>query len=130
MKLYSRICQIVEKDRTTTQLNQVAVPTNLNAFSFLDQKGPRSLNIVTKKVCVKEIMSENQKIKHKIEHAKSNYSLQALAMHNSRVNAHKSILMAHSPSANKLDPLIKKSEKSFFFLNSSNKVSKNASCFN
>ena len=81
MKLYSRICQIVEQDRKLQSNNQHVVPSNLNAFSFLDQKGPRSLNTIQKKLNVREIETENQKIKQKIQQAKSNYSQQALQKH-------------------------------------------------
>lgn len=61
-----------------------------------------------KKNQIKDIESENQKIKTKIEKAKSNYSISNLEKHKSKVNHHKSILMSYSPSKNKLDPLIKK----------------------
>mmetsp|Transcript_772 Transcript_772/g.1167 ORF Transcript_772/g.1167 Transcript_772/m.1167 type:complete len:94 (+) Transcript_772:243-524(+) len=93
MKLYSRICQIVEQDRKLACSNPTAQPANLNAFSFLDQKGPRSLNAINKKHTVRDIESENQKIKQKIEQAKSSYSLTALQRHSKKTKEHKLILM-------------------------------------
>ena len=67
MKLYSRICKIVEQDRKITCTNPIQQPGNRLAFSFLDQKGPRSLNQVSNKHKYRGIQSENMKIKQKIE---------------------------------------------------------------
>ena len=124
MKLYSRICQIVEQDRKLSCQNPIQMPSNLNAFSFLDQKGPRSLNTISKKNNVREIENENQKIKQKIEQAKSGYSLKALTKHKKAHKQHRQILMQQSPTSSRLDPLIRKSghDRSMF-----GKFSKNVS---
>ena len=109
MKMYSRICHIVEHDRKYVYVNPLAQAVNLNSFSFLDQKGPKTLNNVMKKSVIKDIESENQKIKEKIDKAKSNYSLRALSNHKQKLKQHKHILMANSPSKGKLvDPLVRK----------------------
>ena len=53
MKMYTRICHIVEHDRKYVHANPPAQPVNLNSFSFLDQKGPKTLNNVVKKSVIK-----------------------------------------------------------------------------
>ena len=92
MKLYSRICQIVEHDRKYVFQNPPAQATNLNSFTFLDQKGPRTLNTINKKNQIKDIETENQKIRDKIYKAKSNYSLKGLQKHRDNVTNARSIL--------------------------------------
>ena len=74
--MYNRISDIVQRDRKAFSSN-----TALNSFSFLDQKGPRSLNTINKRNQSKDIENENLKIKAKIEKAKSIYSINALDMH-------------------------------------------------
>ena len=59
MKMYTRICHIVEHDRKYVQANPLAQAVNLNSFSFLDQKGPKTLNNVVKKSVIKDIETEN-----------------------------------------------------------------------
>ena len=59
MKMYSRICHIVEHDRKYVYVNPLAQAVNLNSFSFLDQKGPKTLNNVMKKSVIKDIETEN-----------------------------------------------------------------------
>lgn len=113
MKIYSRICHIVEHDRRYVYTNPHAQAVNLNSFSFLDQKGPKTLNNISKKSVIKEIESENLKIREKIVNAKSNYSLRALSQHKQKMKQHKNILMANSPSKGKLvDPLVRKIDSS------------------
>ena len=85
----------------------------MNSFSFLDQKGPRSLNTINKKNQTKDILNENLKIKSKIEKAKSIYSLNALGMHQKKFNEHKNILRSNSPAIVRNDPLVRKVNRSF-----------------
>ena len=85
----------------------------MNSFSFLDQKGPRSLNTINKKNQTKDILNENLKIKSKIEKAKSIYSLNALDMHQKKFNEHKNILRSNSPAIVRNDPLVRKVNRSF-----------------
>ena len=77
-------------------------------FSFLNQKGPKTLNAVNKKHYFKNIEFENMHIRKKITDAKSNYSIDALSNYNSRYSKHKNILLVKSPSIRKMDPLIDK----------------------
>ena len=68
---------------------------------------------------IRDIESENQKIKAKIEQAKSNYSVKAFSKHINRLTKQKEILMSGSPSRQNLDPLVTKLQKVKF----SNRVS-------
>ena len=77
-------------------------------FSFLNQKGPKTLNALNKKYYFKNIDHENMHLRRKIYGAKSNYSKSALSDYNSRIDTHKSILLVKSPSIKKIDPLVEK----------------------
>ena len=120
MHLYSRIVQIVEKDRKANghikPLHQSS--NNLNSFTFLDQKGPCTLNTVHKKNVINAIESENSWIRDKIQNAKSIYSKKALKDHNQKSSQHRHILLANSPQKGaKVDPLVRKVSKDIFMQN-------------
>ena len=114
MKLYAKISQIVDQDRTVDLgPGNITRSTNMTPFSFLDQKGPKTLNQVIKKNQMSDINAQNKKIKAKIDNARSNYSLKQLDHHAKNFERHKTILMGQSPSVAKLDPLIRKIDHSF-----------------
>lgn len=79
------------------------------------------MNHVNKKNIKKDIECENQKIRSKIENAKSHYTINDINKRNQVLNDHKNILFQQSPSIAKLDPLIRKIETST--IASSKKVS-------
>ena len=121
MKLYQRICQIVEQDRKGVFEHAQSVPRNLRHFSFLDQKGPRTLNSIRKKNVIKDIEQQNLMIKQKINEAKSNYSLQVLEKQTERQKQHRSILQSNSQL--RLDPLVRKVNTSMASNSRQSKVS-------
>ena len=80
-------------------------------FTFLDQRGPKTLNSILKKNQIKSIEVENAKIHKQIKNAKSAYSRTALNSYNARIDNFKELRMAASPSLQRLDPLVAKREK-------------------
>ena len=82
MALYAKISNIVDQDRTIEPQQPAHIRgNNLTPFSFLEQKGPRTLNHLNKKTAMKGINLENQKIKAKLDNVKSNYSLKMMDNH-------------------------------------------------
>ena len=61
---------------------------NLKDFSFLNQKGPKTLNALNKKQYFKNIDFENKHLRSKINGAKSNYGKAALSLYNQRISTH------------------------------------------
>ena len=78
LKLYKKITHIVDHDRRNTRDYEHQGVVANQSFSFLDQKGPKTLNIINKKHRIEGINHENRKIKQKIETASSSYSLSHL----------------------------------------------------
>ncbi|TNV85586.1 hypothetical protein FGO68_gene15586 [Halteria grandinella] len=75
---------------------------------WLIQYGPRSLNFINKKQEGIRVMQENQMLKDKIEKARSSVGRDEIARHQDKLDIHKRILMEHSPSRARIDPLVKK----------------------
>ena len=81
---------------------------NLKDFSFLNQKGPKTLNALNKKKYFKNIDFENMHLRNKINGAKSDYGKAALSQFTQKINTHQNILLIKSPSKKNIDPLIER----------------------
>jgi len=60
---------------------EIGTNSHKRLISFLDRAGPVSLNTVSRRHEFKAIAKENAAIQHKINHAKSDYSLTVLKKH-------------------------------------------------
>ena len=85
---------------------EIGANSHKRLISFLDRAGPVSLNTVSRRQEFKEIAKQNAAIQHKINHAKSDYSLTVLKKHCDKRDHHRKILADKGPSFTKMDPLI------------------------
>ena len=57
--MYKRISEIVDNQRQAAPMEAPTRTANLNSFSFLDQRGPRTMNHIKQKNTFKKIEDHN-----------------------------------------------------------------------
>ena len=99
--MHGRLISIVNATRVRSDSQEskpASLPRNQQSFSYMEPKGPRSLNAKIKARAGQTMAEQNKRIKERISQARSNYSLTAIEGYVNKRDQHRKILESCSTS--------------------------------